>query len=84
MTIRQKILIGLLGVPAFVLSLGISNKGMGENEDVAITRAEFVEQVIKKERPVWQAGLLNAIGGHVEKGEYPVEAMQREFLEETG
>jgi 8-oxo-dGTP diphosphatase len=49
--------------------------------------------LIKKNRPQWQAGLLNGIGGHVEviyktlSGdvyETPHEAMSREFMEETG
>lgn len=40
--------------------------------------------LIKKNRPDWMAGKLNAIGGHVEPGEDPREAAHREFLEETG
>jgi 8-oxo-dGTP diphosphatase len=40
--------------------------------------------LIHKKRPVWQAGKLNGIGGHIELGETPLEAMRREFLEETG
>jgi len=40
--------------------------------------------LIRKNRPVWQAGHLNGIGGHVEPGEAPDIAMAREFLEETG
>ena len=40
--------------------------------------------LIRKNRPEWQAGLLNGIGGHVEPGETPHEAMIREFEEETG
>lgn len=40
--------------------------------------------LIKKNRPAWQAGLLNGVGGHVEAGEHPGAAMCREFLEETG
>lgn len=40
--------------------------------------------LIKKNRPKWQAGKLNGIGGHIEPGETPVEAMAREFEEETG
>jgi 8-oxo-dGTP diphosphatase len=40
--------------------------------------------LIEKNRPSWQAGLLNGVGGHIEGKETPVEAMQREFLEETG
>lgn len=46
-----------------------------ENYDVAL---------IRKNHPEWQAGLLNGIGGHVDEGERPWEAMTREFLEETG
>ena len=32
----------------------------------------------------WQAGLLNGIGGKIEDGEAPIEALVREFAEETG
>lgn len=40
--------------------------------------------VIKKNRPVWQAGRINGIGGKVEPDEYGLAAMVREFYEETG
>jgi 8-oxo-dGTP diphosphatase len=40
--------------------------------------------LIRKKRPDWQAGRLNAIGGKLEPGELPSEAMAREFREETG
>lgn len=40
--------------------------------------------LIRKLRPLWQAGRLNGIGGKVEEGETPIEAMVREFREETG
>lgn len=40
--------------------------------------------LIRKARPAWQAGLLNGVGGHIEPGESPDEAMRREFYEETG
>jgi 8-oxo-dGTP diphosphatase len=40
--------------------------------------------LIRKARPKWQAGKLNAIGGKVEVGETPAAAMIREFREETG
>lgn len=40
--------------------------------------------LIFKQRPSWQKGLLNGIGGHVEVGETPIQAMTREFSEETG
>lgn len=40
--------------------------------------------LIRKNRPDFQAGLFNGIGGHVEVGETPAGAMVREFVEETG
>lgn len=40
--------------------------------------------LIQKNRPEWQKGLINGIGGHIEEGENPYEAMMREFKEETG
>lgn len=40
--------------------------------------------LIHKNRPAWQQGLLNGIGGHIEPGETPLEAMRREFQEEAG
>jgi len=40
--------------------------------------------LIRKNRPEWQAGLLNGVGGHIEDKEIPVEAMTREFKEEAG
>lgn len=39
--------------------------------------------LIRKNRPEWQAGKLNGVGGKVESGETPAEAMVREFEEET-
>jgi 8-oxo-dGTP diphosphatase len=40
--------------------------------------------LVLKNRPDWQAGLLNGIGGKIEDGESPHNAMSREFVEETG
>jgi 8-oxo-dGTP diphosphatase len=40
--------------------------------------------LIEKKRPDWQLGKLNGVGGRVENGEKPVDAMVREFKEETG
>jgi 8-oxo-dGTP diphosphatase len=40
--------------------------------------------LVRKERPEWQRGRLNGIGGHIESGESPAEAMRREFFEEAG
>lgn len=40
--------------------------------------------LIVKNKPEWQAGKLNAIGGKIEGAEAPIDAMTREFKEETG
>ncbi len=40
--------------------------------------------LIEKRRPGWQAGKHNGVGGKIEGGEVPHEAMVREFREETG
>lgn len=40
--------------------------------------------LIRKNKPAWQRGLLNGIGGKVEPGEFPWDAMTREFRDETG
>ncbi len=52
--------------------------GIAFNESV--TRVLLIE----KKRPRWQAGYLNGVGGKVEEGEEPLQAMSREFEEETG
>lgn len=40
--------------------------------------------LIRKTKPEWQAGKLNGVGGKIEPGETPLDAMRREFKEETG
>ena len=40
--------------------------------------------LIQKTKPDWQKGKLNGIGGKIEEGETPLEAIRREFQEETG
>lgn len=40
--------------------------------------------LIRKEKPEWQRGKLNGVGGKQEPGEDGRRAMAREFLEETG
>jgi ADP-ribose pyrophosphatase len=40
--------------------------------------------LLRKNRPTWQAGKLNGIGGRVESGESPIRAMRRECVEEVG
>lgn len=40
--------------------------------------------LIEKNRPAWQAGKLNGVGGKLEPSEHTVAAMVREFKEETG
>jgi len=39
--------------------------------------------VIRKERPDYQKGKLNGVGGKIEKGEKPIDEMIREFREES-
>lgn len=39
--------------------------------------------LIRKRRPAWQAGKLNGVGGKIEAGETPAQAMRREFREEA-
>lgn len=40
--------------------------------------------LIEKQRPAWQRGKLNGVGGKIEPGETPEAAMEREFAEEAG
>ena len=40
--------------------------------------------LIRKNRPPWQAGLLNGVGGKIESGESAAQAMARETREEAG
>jgi 8-oxo-dGTP diphosphatase len=40
--------------------------------------------LIRKKRPAWQAGYLNGVGGKIEPNELTIEAMVREYREETG
>lgn len=40
--------------------------------------------LIWKEKPKWQAGKLNGVGGKIKPEELPIEAMRREFNEEAG
>ncbi len=40
--------------------------------------------LVRKTRPAWQAGRVNALGGKVHKGESLIEAARREVREEAG
>ncbi|KKN18724.1 hypothetical protein LCGC14_0952850 [marine sediment metagenome] len=39
--------------------------------------------LLRKLSPAWQAGKYNGVGGKIEQGEIPIEAMNREWKEET-
>lgn len=40
--------------------------------------------LIRKNKPEFQKGFLNGVGGKIEEGEDPMRAMEREFAEEAG
>jgi 8-oxo-dGTP diphosphatase len=40
--------------------------------------------LVRKEKPAWQRGFLNGVGGKIEEGETPEQAISREFWEEAG
>jgi 8-oxo-dGTP diphosphatase len=46
--------------------------------------ADGTVALVRKQKPAWQAGKLNGIGGKIEEGESSKQAMVREFYEETG
>lgn len=39
--------------------------------------------LIRKNKPAWQFGKLNGIGGHIEESEFPLVCQRREFHEEA-
>jgi len=49
-----------------------------------IDKARRLVVLIEKQRPDWQIGKLNGVGGHINADEAPIDAMEREFKEETG
>ena len=50
----------------------------------AFTENRSLVLLVSKLRPEWQKGLLNGIGGSIERKESPIEAMNRECMEEAG
>lgn len=59
----------------YVCGFLFSQFGKSTSVDVAL---------VWKDKPTWQAGHLNGIGGKIKEDETPAEAMSREFKEETG
>jgi 8-oxo-dGTP diphosphatase len=55
-----------------------------ELHDLKYTQETSNILLIQKEHPEWQKGYLNGIGGKIEPGELPIDAMNREFAEESG
>lgn len=51
---------------------------------LAFTADKSELAIVRKRKPDWQANKLNAVGGKIEEGETPLEAMVREFEEEAG
>jgi 8-oxo-dGTP diphosphatase len=47
-------------------------------------RVKHCVWLMEKKTPAWQNGLINGIGGKLEPGENPYQAMVREFKEEAG
>lgn len=54
--------------------LAFPQAGMKKNRRVLL---------VEKQKPDWQKGRFNGVGGKIEPGETPVEAMAREFREEV-
>lgn len=55
--------------------VGLLFRGEGLEREVAL---------VTKARPEWQRSKLNGVGGKIEPGEMPWQAMRREWKEETG
>ncbi len=64
-------LVQKLTVKSYVVGFAFSS-----NQDLLL--------LIRKKRPEWQEGKLNGVGGKIEGDEEPLNAMVREFEEESG
>jgi 8-oxo-dGTP diphosphatase len=60
--------------------IGVKRYVVGFMLDSTLTKVVL----IRKNRPEWQKGKLNGVGGKVEENESPWDAIHREFFEETG
>lgn len=71
----------MLAIPSlkrYVLGFIFDSYKVGDKQE------RFVSVLLeRKQRPAWQAGKLNGVGGKIELGESPFEAMHRECKEET-
>jgi 8-oxo-dGTP diphosphatase len=53
------------------------------NMVVGLLFADTDVLLVQKQKPDWQKGFWNGVGGKDEPGEEPIDAMVREFFEET-
>jgi 8-oxo-dGTP pyrophosphatase MutT (NUDIX family) len=52
--------------------------------DCTLQKVVLIKKDTDKPEQQWQNGLLNGVGGGIERDELPKAAMSREFFEETG
>ena len=81
-------LTGIFGAGVLIVIFRLENKKIYMKKYVvgfAFTRDGKMIALIEKQKPDWQKGNFNGIGGKIEETDFePIDAMYREFKEETG